>query len=111
MLAYVRSVERHYEAGFGGAGQQTATVTLDILESDGADIRDLTIVARSTKGETFMVHAPVIGASSLRVYGKPARAKKARKPRAKPAPSCPIFPLRAPRDASRWDFLEVDNDG
>lgn len=108
MLAYVRSIERHCEADWRGSSGQRTTVTLDILESDGADIRDLTIVARSTNGETFMVHAPVIGASSLRVYGKPARTKKARKPRAKPAPSCPIFPLRAPRDASRWDFLEVD---
>lgn len=106
-IAYVRSMEMRRDVdtryAFEGTRRRLSpecvlTFTVEIIGWEGGRPS----VQLAMAGETIALQV------SRMTTELAAPAKKQRKRKERSAPSCPIFPLRAPRDPSRWDYLEID---
>ena len=112
-VGYVRSMEMRHdiEADYNmdgsvrrraRAGGCNVTITIEIMNWEGGRPNVMLLLG----GETVGVH--VLPEVLMGNATAPKKTKRQRRER--PAPSSPCLPLPAPRDPSRWDFLEVDDD-
>jgi len=110
-VGYVSRIEMHHDTdvahdAYGvrrlvrGPRGCHVTIVVEIDGWEGGRPNVLLMLAEETVG-VRVVPEVIVG-------GPPPKKKRQRKER--PAPSSPCLPLPAPRDPSRWDFLEVDDD-
>lgn len=107
-MVYVRSMEmrRDVDTLIGVDGRVTRRT------SPGCNVTITIEIAGWEGGRPNVLFLPIAGDTIPIAVTREAEAqpKRKRQRKEKPPLCSPCLPLPAPREPSRWDFLEVDND-